>query len=749
MPISVAKTKINSVIGGLVTESNPLTAPPNIAIEMDNIILNKDGTCQRRLGLSPETDSPITADVIKGETYLKGASLKAYVWNSPSNYPTKTLVVYAMGANLYFFDASETLSLGSNYLGTIALASSHEAVVSMVDIGGKLIVGVTDAVYAVEWEAGGIFTSTKHDLYIRDFYGYDYDIATKDPITYADTTTIEYQLHLYNSLNSGWDWASLSTYSNQAGGGVVPPNILPPLNSQPWIGKDSNQNVSKTLLDRQFFGDSRAPSGKYVIPLIDRGRGREDKLNEELVPGFLDAEEIDDYDRTRIADIAHFSGRVFYAFYNWAARRSDGNVKQIAPLPVIVGFSQVVEEDSRLGKLYQEADPTAEHISDLVESDGGIIPIIGAGSITALIPMDKSLIVIASNGVWEIIGGDNGFSATSYYVKKITTFGTTSKNSIVVVGGSVVYWTDNAIYMLEVEQVSGYYAPKDVSTTTIKTFYDNISDVAKSNCYGIYDKFDNKVIWMYNSDVSFSGNEFKQFYDKALILDLTFSAFLPVSLNLPANTYVSIPIPLNGRLAVNTVEDVVTSTDVLAGANAVVVNGIIPQRGTPSIKYSYFTKTGTNYSLFFAEFNSADFKDFSTNDAPAYFETGEFNIEDTTSRKGLNYLTVHCKRTETGFQTVGTDLELLNPGSVLLTAKWDYANHANSGKIAAPLQVYRLLRYYIPSGAGDPLNYGTATITTKNNIRGSGRSLRFRFETSPAKDFYLYGWAFNMSSNDD
>jgi len=747
--VSIAKTKINNVIGGLVTESSPLTAPPNTAIDINNIVLNKDGTCQRRLGLSPETDSPTVASVIKGEFYLEDSKIKAYVWNSPNNYPDKSLAVYVIGGSLYFFDASETLSLGSNYLGTISLFGGYNVKSSIVDLGGKLIVGIGDSVYSVEWNGGSSFTSTKHVLYIRDFYGYEYDDALKVPVTYTDTTTFDYYEHLYNSLNSGWTPASLRTYSTQAGGSFAIPNRLPPLNSQPWIGKDSNSDIQKTLLDKQFFGDSRSPQGKYVIPLIRRSDGRTERFEADNAAIPISAPSIIDIDQSYIADIAHFSGRVFYAFYNWGGRLSLSNVNQLSPLPVIVGFSQVVEEDSKIGKLYQEADPTAEYISDLVESDGGIIPIVGAGSITALVPMDRSLLVFASNGVWEIIGGENGFSATSYYVKKITTFGTTSKDSIVVVGGSVIYWTDNAIYSLEVEQVSGYYTPNDISTTTIKSFYDDVSDVAKSNCYGIYDKFDNKVIWMYNSDVNFSGNGFNQFYDKALVLDLTFKAFLPISLNLPASTYVSIPIPLNGRLAVESVTEVVTSTEVVADDEQVVINGIIPQRGSPSIKYSYFKKIATDYSLFFAEFNSADFKDFSTNDAPAYFETGEFNIEDTTSRKGLNYLTVHCKRTETGFQTINNSLELVNPGSVLLTAKWDYANHSNSGKITSPTQVYRLLRYYIPSGAGDPLNYGTATITTKNNIRGSGRSLRLRFETEPAKDFYLYGWAFNMSSNDD
>jgi len=72
---------------------------------------------------------------------------------------------------------------------------------------------------------------------------------------------------------------------------------------------------------------------------------------------------------------ATHAGRVFYAGINSTVVGPD--VKS----PDYTGwifFSRTVTEPAHLGQCYQEADPTAEEISDLVDSDGGTIPITGA-----------------------------------------------------------------------------------------------------------------------------------------------------------------------------------------------------------------------------------------------------------------------------------------------------------------------------------------------------------------------------------
>ena len=54
MPKKPLKAEINNFVGGLITESNALSFPQNASTEIENFVLNRDGSIKRRLGFDLE-----------------------------------------------------------------------------------------------------------------------------------------------------------------------------------------------------------------------------------------------------------------------------------------------------------------------------------------------------------------------------------------------------------------------------------------------------------------------------------------------------------------------------------------------------------------------------------------------------------------------------------------------------------------------------------------------------------------------
>ena len=94
----------------------------------------------------------------------------------------------------------------------------------------------------------------------------------------------------------------------------------------------------------------------------------------------------------------------------------------------------------------------------------------------------------------------------------------------------------------------------------------------------------------------------------------------------------------------------------------------------------------------------------------------------------------------------------MRPSSCKIVGRWDFANSTNSGKytkvwdtttstfLNQGFQAYRLTRRYLPTGAGDTFDYGQNVISTKNKIRGSGKSLTLYFASESGYDMNILGW---------
>lgn len=388
---------------------------------------------------------------------------------------------------------------------------------------------------------------------------------------------------------------------------------------------------------------------------------------------------------------AFFAGRVWYGGIDTA--RLSGRLY----------FSQVIENDSQYAKCYQIADPTDERISDLVPSDGGVIVIPEASNILKLVPYASSLLVFASNGVWEIGPGDLGyFSATSYSVRKITDSGTVSAGSVVLLDNVPIFWSVTDIYMLEQDPRTGYLLPRNISERTINTFYNDIPLARRRECLGVYDDLRKRAVWMYNPDASGS-------FTKSLVFDSRLGAFT-------VNAFAG------------------SETDYVAGIF------VLKEAGeTAKLKYIGIV----DELLKIAEpSNYSDYTDFGISEPECFMVTGYDSLRAPASFKSAPVVWVFSGKTEIGYDV---DLNPIRPSSTTMQSRWEWADDASAGRWGREQEVYRRQRTYVPVDSSDTFDDGVPVVVSKNKLRGKGRVLQLKFTAGTGKDSYILGWKTNFS----
>ena len=145
-----------------------------------------------------------------------------------------------------------------------------------------------------------------------------------------------------------------------------------------------------------------------------------------------------------------------------------------------------------------------------------------------------------------------------------------------------------------------------------------------------------------------------------------------------------------------------------------------------------------------AGYTNTSFLDWGEVDAAAYMVTGYMSGGDFQRYKQVPYLTVHSRRTETGFDT---EYNLLNQSSCKIQSMWEWTNSTNSNRWGREFEAYRLSRLWMPSNSSDEYDDGFSVVTTKNKLRGKGRVLSMKFSTSPGKNLHLYGWSMILGVN--
>lgn len=753
MSRTVAVKQYNTFIKGLVTEASPLTYPENASLDEDNFVLKRNGSRERRLGLDYEIDYALTATGLTADQ-IAGSKQSFHKWDNPGGDTTVSIGVVRIYNKLWFVDLLTDNPSGNllNNGNPITIAGLTNADIETSVINNTLIIVSADLPKPVSLTYNSLSeTVTQAIVYIkvRDLWGV-WDLVGFIPPTitnYIDwrRDTIDIT-HRYNLRNQGWS----SKVQSSCGAGLDAIDCtfnklgVYPSNADIWtlgkIGDSTSVDFEKydpESMVKNSIDNSEAAKGSYIIDAFDRGASR------RLVSGLNVY--FNDNEQGSFTTITSYAGRVFYSgvvsYINSPDERSPNYSNYIF-------FSQVVTADDKIGKCYQEADPTSPNISDIVDTDGGCIQIPEATRIYKLIATQSSLLVFAENGIWEIFGDTNGFVATSYQASKVASTGTSAPNSIVEALGTIFAWTKAGIYVIAQDPTSGRYKAENVSLLTVQTWYNSLTDIAKNNAKGFYDEKENTIRWLYNDLDTYSSTSYVNKFNRELVLDLTLQAFYPQSLTATSPyvaDYIDIPnytVASFNEAVLSVVDGVFSSTD-----EVVIPVDIAIGRTT---QFSYLTIVGTSFTI--SKYISRTFKDWYTFDLAgvnysSYIVTGHEIFGDIMRTKQVPYVWFYFSKTEDGFTTDGNgNLQIDNPSSCMVKAMWNWTDSITSGKWGTPFQAYRFKRNYIPSGEADTFDNGFEVIVTKSKLRGSGRSLSLLIESEEGKDMKILGWAMMVSA---
>lgn len=716
---------------GMITEAGPLTYPENASIAEDNCQIFRQGNRSRRLGLGYEPGAEMSSYRIPSNEADIQAT-RTYRWEAVNGDANLSFLVHRMGTSIFFYDVSApALSNGlkpfsidlTPFLVPNTVGTGKDAEVSMVGGRGYLfVVGAQIEPFLVEYKpATDTITTQRIYIQIRDFKGLNDGLANdQEPTTLSNE-------HKYNLMNQGWvdptntgaggdvqyfnSFGGIGTYAGNTTQVIsdyfTQFNRYPGNNKQWWVARDSTTgNFDAELLSKFFTGANRAARGHFIVNAFYI-----DRTAVSGVPG-LPVESILDRPNT----VSFFGGRVWYAVNS------------------TVYFSQVLDDKAKAGFCYQEADPTSEDISDLVATDGGVIPIPEMAKAVRLVPAAGGLLVFGTNGIWFVSGTSSGFTANDFAVSKINPIGTESPDSIVEAEGQIFWWSRVGIMGLTASPgrsgTDSGFDRQNVSEQTIQSFYNHqIPEDSKLYAKGIFDPATNTVQWLFRSGDTPS----RYMYDRILNMDLTLGAFFPWTISTPG-PYIS---------------DVFTTPKLnpLPQTNAIRSN---------FIKYLCAVPDDTGYHYTFGYFNNNNFADWQSFNGVgsgymSFIESGYELLDDAMRDKQAPYVWCYLRRTEENLIPNGSgDYDLDKPSSCYFQIKWDWSSSSRSNKWSSKVQVYRFTR--VPEFDESDLSFDTGypLVVTKNKVRGTGKSIQFRFESDEiGKDFDLLGWAVPVSGNTD
>ena len=740
-------------VKGLITEASPLTFPEDTSYAELNTILSRKGSRTRRQGMAYTDTGVVAAAEITDFTKAQNE----FVWRAVGRNANLNYLCMQRDDIIYFADTSDS---DTNKAFTIDL-KDYVRSGGNTDLVGSSLVQMASGqgfLFLVSKEIEPLYVSYDIDtdsievlkitILQRDFEG------LKDGLANDQEPSVLSKEHHYNLMNQGWVYGSSSnsTFSTTSFGdytlvpyiqnyleypvGLAETEVIetftnasptnspiftfydeigryPGNNKQWWVARAEADNPDENIeagdflpdvLDKLFSGNNRSPRGHFILNAFKKDRSAVSGISNIVV----------DEESLRPEAIAFFSGRAWYG--------SNSSVY----------FSQILDNKSadKCGLCYQEADPTAEDISDLIASDGGVVPIPEIDKIVKLVPMANGVLVFAQNGVWFISGGDSAFSASGISVDKVSSIGTKSPLAATEVDGTLFWWSDTGIQALQ--QASGQFGPipgkfgnTNISEQTIQSLYNNIPELGKICAKVSFDPRTNRLLWLFN-DIY----DDRYRYNKCLLYDLTLQAFFLWEFGAITNGPVVTGIYNDIGETFSEQEDaVVTGGDpvVTTGGDPVVVMSDFVNYSPSNTKY---TINIPSEGLNIAETTDTSFADWVAFDGTgvgfeSYVETGYEMNNDAMRNKQNIYVFTHFRQED--------------DSSCKMTAKWDWATSSGSNRWSTEQEAYR--ERIRPNNSTADLT-AFEVVTTKNKVRGHGKAVQFKFGTSEiGKNFQLLGWS--------
>ena len=720
-----------SFVKGLITEANPLTYPEGATLDESNMDLKVDGSRVRRLGIDYELNYGLYTVTGGTDANMTTWASDVFEWHGVAGLSDKNNIIVQQGRYLYVYQSDIDVISNKSPVALVDLATFKSAELQLDFLGNTTIIGANPIAddrlgdYPVDICYGGgrayVVSANTEPFYIeyhtntgqysthqitqtiRDMQGVDDGYTTTNRIPVADYNTFinttAYKGRQYNLLNQGWNTTNLNTY--------ITSTLTAPSNADVWTyGKDANDVFQPAWLNKQDFGNTPAPKGRYI-----HSNYYYSPMDNVYGTGTNTA-------TYRVATYERPSTCAYYAGRLWTAGVSDSNHSGE------ILFSRVIETASDAGMCYQLADPTSEIISALQPDDGGTIRIPETGVIHRLVPIANGIAVVAKNGVWLVRGAvDGGFTADTFSVVKVTSVGTDSPKTVIEVEGSIMYAARAGLYVLTPNR-AGTLDAQNMTQTTVQSEYTKIPYENLRVAKAVFDSVEREVKLYYNNDPL---SPIRYWYNEILTFDTRLSAFYRSTV---AGDTATAPY----------IRGVFTSLNV-------------SPTGTykTSIRHSVVQNTGNSHLQSIAIFHDTSFYDWvaftgTGVDAPAYFETGYEIFGDAMRNKQVDYIFVYMNRTE----LTATNGVENNQSSCKMQVKFDWTDNTSAQKWTTPIEVYKyqlpyLLQYSATNPGTENIDYGFSVLTKKEKVRGTGKSIRIRFESSPGKDMQVLGWAISTS----
>jgi hypothetical protein len=710
---------LNTFVKGLITEAGEMTFPDSASVDELNCDLFRDATRRRRKGINREANfQASTFNITNTLTMTTGS------WINVGDVGNKEYLVVQAGSVLYFFNKGLLPYSGQEVATSIDLITYQVAGTIGVDqakcqfasIGGSLLV-VSEAMEPVYLtELAGVITATQITPRIRDFEW----LGEKNSYNTSIATGSATSARKYDTANSGWvgtkGAAALATY-------IAARSAYPPL-SLPWYsGKDSNGNFSVTEWEEIYTGSSLLGNGHFILDLFSK-----DRTTASGVAGITT-----ELENSRFTTVAAFSGRVFYA--GLSSQKNSGRLF----------FSRIIENANEYGDCSQQNDPTSETISDILETDGGVINIPGLTAVRKLYAFKNSLFIFSESGVWEISGADDIFSPTSYTVSRISSIGMQSPTSFVSAEGTPFWWSRYGIHTLSFNEF-GKATEQNISITTIQSFWDTLDTTAKDAVEGVYDPINKKIYWSYPDNNEAVRNK----KNNIIVLDIQLQAFYPWRfVDEASNTDYMCGLTFYSGFGSDTATlDVITSAgdDVVTSAGDDVQSTQDSSLTNENTAIVFLIKDYTSGKMTMGFVSDTTFLDWGTTNYSSYAETGYDFLGDAVIKKTAPYLVSYLRETETGWtgnETIG--YTPIGDSSIKVSSYWDFKKTPSS----APQQAYRRqLPLVVDTDDLTAFNSPHTVLSSRLKMRGRGRSMRVRYESEQGKDFVLIGHAIITAASD-
>lgn len=641
---SVTKNYYN-FSGGLFTDGSLLAPPENTSSVLQNVDIEADGSVKRRMGFLLEDHNKVWSN------YSNNAKINTYVWEAAGEHQSLEYHVLRIGRTVQIYDPN-IIPMASGIIGSISIqtyATGSDWITEDLQFSsgkGKLYITGSDIEPLQVSVANSIFSVEIIKPKIRDFEGIDdgFEVAYRPP---TDLMTLH---HMYNIHNQGWgslkynllsynfayDWHSFAlTYRKYPSNADIVLNGMSTKNG--LYGFEEHKVVNGD------FGTSNAPKGSYILDYFNRertlikdGASAESQALYNIL--YVEGQRLSDWSETEYIT-ERPTANAFYAGRLWL-----GSVKGE------LLFSQILTEEDSVHKYYQEQDPTAEDLNELLDTDGGVIPIPGVGKVVKMVEVGNSLVVLSNNGIWRVSGQDSPFTANNISVNKVSDIGVSNSNSIVITNSGLFFWGDYGIYVMSQDKASGGLVVQSITDNRLEVFIKEIHEVSKENCIGGFDTDSNKIYWMYSSTSEDTYTTDVGFKDRFLIFDVTLNAFY---------TYASSSLLASGAIPIamfpgKGVEKVTISSDITVDNDLVTASGVsvyIPSEefNAAVSRPRFATLIDNTKYVAFSTLADDYYEDWWTYQASLYTSKVEVNPEtlgEASLSKQATYVTTYYKYVE-------------------------------------------------------------------------------------------------------